>query len=342
MRHIKEMLTVRRGALAAAMLLAIVVPSVTLHALTAKGSSTNVAVGLVPAVATGPTTATSTTVASAATGTGAGGDPFGANPADATTTVAAPVTTSPAAVTTVAAPVVTTVPVPSGPGQPTSYAFSTFSSGPNVDKTPIRWSPSAAIHYVVNPANAPAGAAADLTQAIAAIHLATGLNFVSDGVTTASTDNAACTAATAPTCWAKTGPRTGAGGYAPVLIGWSPATAPILTSNTSGDAMASTLHQLAPTSTVSPSVAGDFELVSGIIAFNVTAGGKLPAGFGGGSRGAVMLHELGHLVGLAHVTDPDQMMYPSLNGHVAAYGAGDLAGLTIAGHGVTYPVAPRL
>jgi hypothetical protein len=324
MRSAKDLLTVRRAAIAAAMVVGIVVPSLALHALVSKGSGTNVAVGLVPAVAIDPTTVATTVPAD--TVTTASNEPTTAAPTTAPATTAPP--------TTVAAP-------PSGPGQATSYSFSTFSTGPNSDKTRILWSKSAAIHYAVNLTNAPAGAAADLTQAIAAIHKATGLNFVADPPTTHSTDNAACTVATTKTCWANTG-AAAAGAYAPVLIGWSPATAPILTTNSNGDAMGSTVLQLAKTSAVAPSVgAGDFELVSGIVVFNATATANLPAGFGGSSQGAVMLHELGHLVGLAHVADPDQMMFGSLNGHLAVYGAGDLAGLALAGQGVTYPVVPR-
>jgi len=55
----------------------------------------------------------------------------------------------------------------------------------------------------------------------------------------------------------------------------------------------------------------------------------LPAGFGPGMRqGNVILHELGHTVGLDHVSDRHELMYPTLlasgpNG----YAAGDRAGL---------------
>ena len=41
-----------------------------------------------------------------------------------------------------------------------------------------------------------------------------------------------------------------------------------------------------------------------------------------------MLHELGHAMGLNHVTDPRQLMYPVIMSRSrAAYGPGDLAGL---------------
>ena len=57
---------------------------------------------------------------------------------------------------------------------------------------------------------------------------------------------------------------------------------------------------------------------------------QLSAGFGTGARrGNLLMHELGHAVGLQHVSDPKQLMYPTLmrttpNG----YAAGDRTGLS--------------
>ena len=44
-----------------------------------------------------------------------------------------------------------------------------------------------------------------------------------------------------------------------------------------------------------------------------------------------VLHELGHLVGLAHVDEPTQLMYPQ--GHIASFAPGDLRGLAVVGSG---------
>ena len=48
------------------------------------------------------------------------------------------------------------------------------------------------------------------------------------------------------------------------------------------------------------------------------------------------MHERGHLVGVNHVTDTKQLMYPEA-GHVQTYGPGDLRGLAIEGSGSCHP-----
>jgi predicted Zn-dependent protease len=74
-------------------------------------------------------------------------------------------------------------------------------------------------------------------------------------------------------------------------------------------------------------------LVTGQVALNTTA--ALPPGFvSPSSWGATVLHEVGHAMNLAHVSDPDQIMYPTGNGRrTSGLGAGDLTGLRFLGSG---------
>lgn len=56
-----------------------------------------------------------------------------------------------------------------------------------------------------------------------------------------------------------------------------------------------------------------------------------PAFTDGASEGAVLLHELGHVFGLAHVDDPNRTMAPSTNPDISGhYQPGDLAALAAA------------
>ena len=56
-------------------------------------------------------------------------------------------------------------------------------------------------------------------------------------------------------------------------------------------------------------------------------------GFAGrrSTRGMTLLHELGHAVGLDHVRDPRQVMYPVMLPRPAQYASGDLLGLKAVG-----------
>ncbi|NYG54327.1 matrixin family metalloprotease [Nocardioides perillae] len=62
---------------------------------------------------------------------------------------------------------------------------------------------------------------------------------------------------------------------------------------------------------------------------------RAPARFGPGQTlGTLLLHEVGHAVGLGHVGDARQVMYPSLRPDaLGRWGAGDLAGLRRVGAG---------
>jgi hypothetical protein len=81
--------------------------------------------------------------------------------------------------------------------------------------------------------------------------------------------------------------------------------------------------------------------VSGEVVVNASQ--HITPGFGTRySLGVVMMHELGHVMGLAHVTDPRELMY-SGPGEVPPqtdWGPGDLLGLQQVGRGSTCDATP--
>jgi hypothetical protein len=218
------------------------------------------------------------------------------------------------------------VDVPSGPGEVAAaplgvpplppagmggYAFSMT----HEDGSPVAFDPCRAIHYVVRRGGEPPGGHELLTSAFSQLSAATGLQFVDDGITLEAPSETR----------APYQPETYGDRWAPVLIAWSSAAETSML----GDGI---LGRAGPDNFGTGEVRS-MRLVSGLAVFNGPAlGQQLSSGNDSKAR-AVLLHELGHLVGLAHVPDPYQVMYDTNAYPLSTYRAGDLRGLEQLGRG---------
>jgi hypothetical protein len=206
------------------------------------------------------------------------------------------------------APLGRPAPVPAGAGR-----FEFEHNQPADPAKPVAWDPCRPIHYVVNPVGAPADGATLFREAIARLQTATGLHFVDDGTTTEVPVKDRL----------QYQPRRYGQRWAPVLIAWSDENKfPELAGNVAG------VTEPAAVSSVSDN--GPVVYVSGQIVFDRQQLSNALSPDRGIVR-AIMLHELGHLVGLDHTSDRSEIMFSEAQFDVRDYGVGDLRGLALLG-----------
>ncbi|HVE74449.1 MAG TPA: hypothetical protein VNA30_05070 [Mycobacteriales bacterium] len=186
---------------------------------------------------------------------------------------------------------------------------------------PARWDPCKPIRYVVHRESQPPTARADISAALARISKVSGLTFVDDG----DTDEAPSQGRESYQ------PKRYGERWAPVLIAWvSPADTDI--------PIGKGVRGLASAVAVSGKTGGS------ILTAQVVLDGSAPmaSGFGPGeTQGEVLLHEFAHVVGLGHVLDATQVMYPVTTNAESEFGAGDRAGLVALGADAGCHPAPK-
>jgi hypothetical protein len=187
----------------------------------------------------------------------------------------------------------------------------------------LRWDPcQAAITYRVNPRSAAAttagraAAVADVRAAFTQLGLATGMTFRYLGATTR----------------VPTGPSwSDALGDAEIIVAWvDQRTTRTTLLGRSGTAYAAGTGGYAYKTWTWPLDAPPKAAIGrGFVVLNAADNDAFAPGYGSGTtRGQLLLHELGHVVGLRHVPLPSQVMYPVLVPRSASsYRSGDLAGL---------------
>lgn len=195
-----------------------------------------------------------------------------------------------------------------GPGG--SHAFMAEDRG-----RPVTYNPCRTIDIVVNQALAPPRAALLLDEAIANVERATGLRMRVVGTTDQQP------AQHRPN---RQQDRYG-DGWAPVLLAW---TTPELEGRLQGD-----IAGIGGSVAVSTGMSGGLRYVTGIVFLDAPQFLALLSRPDGWERArAIVMHELGHLVGLAHVDDPHELMDEG-SALPVDFGPGDLQGLAELGRG---------
>ena len=180
-------------------------------------------------------------------------------------------------------------------------------------KAPITYDPCKPIHVVVNDRMAIKNGSRLVDQAIDRVKKASGLSIVVDGTTDEKPSRER------PIHVDRYDPV-----YAPVLLAWSdPKQSPKLAGDVAGYAGSRAVADGNRWMYVTGSVTLDGPQLDELL-------GQRD---GWASARAVVMHELGHLVGLDHVDAHGELMQPKGQPGLVSWGTGDLAGLAVLGSG---------
>lgn len=193
------------------------------------------------------------------------------------------------------------VPTYNPAGVPTQHTWTS--------STYMRWNPCQTIGYRVNAREATKGAVSDVKGAMKRLSQATGYHFAYRGTTSNI-------------------PQAGANSWYPkdtqIVVAWARPSQSSMFDGYSGaaamgGAISSGGYQAGDGTTLS-------KIIRGAVVINATQ--KYAAGFGSGyTRGDILLHELGHTMGMGHTSATSQIMYKTMTRSAARYNEGDLTAL---------------
>ena len=195
------------------------------------------------------------------------------------------------------------------------YAFMNVVAG-----EPVRWDPCRPVYYVINPVGAPPGSDELIFEAVEIVSESTGLLFEFEGYTSevASFDRDLIQEEFY-------GDR-----FVPLIFGWS--------TEVHESELEGSVAGLGGSTSTAGAYGDQQYLVAGTVILDgpdlqtmMTTSGRRPLAL------AVIMHEIGHVVGLGHVDDPGELMNPT-NSSLTGWGPGDLEGLAVAGRGVCQQV----
>ena len=188
-----------------------------------------------------------------------------------------------------------------------------------VGNDPVTWSSCDTIHVVVNKASAPPQADRILQESLDRVAQLSGLKFVIDGETSEEP------IANRPA--QSRNPLKGR--WAPALVAWTtPETVPALKGDTAG---------IGGPREAPSSYPDERHFVSGIVYLDGPAiSGVLRRSNGWAQSRAIVMHELGHMVGLAHVDSDSELMDGDNKSGITDFGAGDREGLRRLGAGACF------
>lgn len=198
-------------------------------------------------------------------------------------------------------------------GAPGTAAGSFAFLSTNDDGGPLRFDPCRPVRYAINPDGAPGGALADVHEAFRRLGAATGITFDDAGPTT---ERHARIGGSSRLSYQ---PARYGDGWAPVLVSFATENdEPVLDGSVLGYGGSTSYWT---SSTDAAYVTGELVLDRDL--------SLVRGGFGAGmTRGNLIMHELGHVAGLDHVTDRGELMYASISSQSPdGYGPGDRAGL---------------